>query len=125
MYSVPWTASIHFPDSYPIYVFNLSFNFSVCCYSRVSISVISALSAESVFVYVYGAKESIPRNRLRQADNRFLCSLKGLQIRAMESLYAMHNFSDVCYHRVNIFTRDETGSVYLPTQLERTLQLYW
>jgi hypothetical protein len=21
--------------------------------------------------------------------------------------------------------RDETGSVYLPTQLERTLQLYW
>ncbi len=28
-------------------------------------------------------------------------------------------------HRVHIFTRDETGSVYLPTQLERTLQLYW
>jgi hypothetical protein len=26
-------------------------------------------------------------------------------------------------HRVHIFTRDETGSVYLPTQLERTLQL--
>jgi hypothetical protein len=25
----------------------------------------------------------------------------------------------------NIFTRDETGLVYLPTQLERTLQLYW
>ncbi len=24
-----------------------------------------------------------------------------------------------------IFTRDETGLVYLPTQLERTLQLYW
>jgi hypothetical protein len=28
-------------------------------------------------------------------------------------------------HRVHIFTRDETGAVYLPTQLERTLQLYW
>jgi hypothetical protein len=28
-------------------------------------------------------------------------------------------------HRVHIFTRDETWSVYLPTQLERTLQLYW
>ncbi len=27
-------------------------------------------------------------------------------------------------HRVHIFTRDETGSVYLPTQLERTLQLH-
>jgi hypothetical protein len=23
------------------------------------------------------------------------------------------------------YYRDETGSVYLPTQLERTLQLYW
>ncbi len=28
-------------------------------------------------------------------------------------------------HGVHIFTRDETGLVYLPTQLERTLQLYW
>jgi hypothetical protein len=28
-------------------------------------------------------------------------------------------------HRVHIFTRDETESVCLPTQLERTLQLYW
>ncbi len=28
-------------------------------------------------------------------------------------------------HRLHIFTRDETGSVYLPTQLERTRQLYW
>jgi hypothetical protein len=31
----------------------------------------------------------------------------------------------VCTHRVHIFTRDDTGSVYLPTQLEHTLQLYW
>jgi hypothetical protein len=29
------------------------------------------------------------------------------------------------HHRVHIFTRDETGLVYLPTQLERTVQLYW
>jgi hypothetical protein len=30
-------------------------------------------------------------------------------------------------HKVHIFTRDETGLVYvyLPTHLERTLQLYW
>ncbi len=28
-------------------------------------------------------------------------------------------------HRVHIFTRDETGLVCLPTQLERTLLLYW
>ncbi len=28
-------------------------------------------------------------------------------------------------HRVHIFIRDETGLVSLPTQLERTLQLYW
>jgi hypothetical protein len=28
-------------------------------------------------------------------------------------------------HRVNIFTIDETGLVCLPTQLERTPQLYW
>jgi hypothetical protein len=30
-----------------------------------------------------------------------------------------------CSHRVHIFTRDEAGVVCLPTQLERTLQLYW
>jgi hypothetical protein len=29
------------------------------------------------------------------------------------------------HHRGHIFTRDETGLLYLPTQLERTLQLYW
>ncbi len=36
-------------------------------------------------------------------------------------LYTKHRHE----HRVHIFTRDETGPVYLPTQLERTLQLYW
>jgi hypothetical protein len=29
------------------------------------------------------------------------------------------------HHRVHIIGRDETGLVYPPTQLERTLQLYW
>jgi hypothetical protein len=41
------------------------------------------LESEPVFVNVYGAQESIPRNRFRQAGNRFLGSLKGLQIRAL------------------------------------------
>jgi hypothetical protein len=40
------------------------------------------------------------------------------------TLYNVHVYM-VLLHRVHIFTRDETGSVYLPTQLERTLQLYW
>jgi hypothetical protein len=36
--------------------------------------------AEIVFVNVYEAQDSIQRNRFRQARNRFLGSLKGLQI---------------------------------------------
>ncbi len=39
---------------------------------------------DPVFVNVYGAKESIPRNPFSQAGNRFLGSLKGQQIRALE-----------------------------------------
>ncbi len=39
----PWTACVHFPDSYPVDVSHLSFNFSVCCYSSVSISVVVIL----------------------------------------------------------------------------------
>ncbi len=41
------------------------------------------------------------------------------------------NYQNIFYpavrlsHRVHIFTRDETGLVCLPTQLERTLQLPW
>jgi hypothetical protein len=36
----PWTACVHFPNSYPTDVSHLSFNFlSVCCYSMVSISM--------------------------------------------------------------------------------------
>jgi hypothetical protein len=31
----------------------------------------------------------------------------------------------VCVQDHRVHTRYETGSVYLPTQLERTLQLYW
>jgi hypothetical protein len=39
--------------------------------------------------------------------------------------FKIKNFVDCgADHRVHIFTRDETGSEYLPTQLERTLQLY-
>jgi hypothetical protein len=37
------------------------------------------------------------------------------------TVYTSHECTD---HRVHIF-RDETGLVCLPTQLERTLQLYW
>jgi hypothetical protein len=41
------------------------------------------------------------------------------------SLLDMYFRPHQCTHRVHVFTRDETGSVYLPNQLERTLQLYW
>jgi hypothetical protein len=41
---------------------------------------------EPLFVNLYGAQESIPRSRFRQAGNQFLSSLKGLQIRALGSL---------------------------------------
>jgi hypothetical protein len=34
-------------------------------------------------------------------------------------------FTQYVLHRVDIFTRDETGLVCLSTQLEFTLQLYW
>jgi hypothetical protein len=40
--------------------------------------------------------------------------------------WGFRGYSLFCvHHRVHIFTRDETGLVCLPTQLERTLQLYW
>jgi hypothetical protein len=64
------------------------------------------MKPEPVFVNVYGAQESIPRNRFRQpiaacragttngdvvpacqAGNRFLGSLRGIQIRALASRY--------------------------------------
>ncbi len=39
------------------------------------------------------------------------------------SKHTVRVFAD---HRVHAYIgRDETGLVYLPTQLERTLQLYW
>ncbi len=64
-------------------------------------SQIPVIRAEPVFVSVYGAQESIPKNRFRQcslaglydnrivvparqAGNRFLGSLRGLQIQALE-----------------------------------------
>ncbi len=39
----------------------------------------------------------------------------------VESLHARITW----IHRVHIFKRDETGLVYVPSQLERTQQLYW
>jgi hypothetical protein len=39
--------------------------------------------------------------------------------------HTVHTIRQPYNHRVHIFTRDETGLVCLPTQLERTLQLYW
>jgi hypothetical protein len=43
------------------------------------------MQTEPVFLNVFGAQESIPRNRFRQAGNRFLGSLIGLQIRAQDT----------------------------------------
>jgi hypothetical protein len=39
------------------------------------------IESEPETVNVSGAQESIPRNRIRQAGNQFLGTLKGLQIR--------------------------------------------
>jgi hypothetical protein len=67
---------------------------------------------EPVFVNVYGAQESIPpayvvvwragtSNRVvvpaRQAGNRFLGSLKGLQIRALISIAVFSYNISLCY----------------------------
>jgi len=46
-----------------------------------------AVGIRAVFVNVYGAQQSIPRNRFCQAGNGFLGSLKGLQIRGSEHLH--------------------------------------
>ncbi len=40
-------------------------------------------------------------------------------------LDAEYSVLERVHHRVHIITRDETGLVCLPIQLERTLQLYW
>ncbi len=45
-----------------------------------------------VFVNVYEAQESITRNRFRQAGNRFLGSLKVLQIRAQLIILFWYTF---------------------------------
>ncbi len=42
---------------------------------------------EPEFINVRGAQEPIPRNRFRSAGNRFLGSLKDLQIRALKLVY--------------------------------------
>jgi hypothetical protein len=56
------------------------------------------LTPEPVFVNVYGAQQSIPRNLFRQTGNRFLGSLKGLQIRALECLLFL---TDHCGKRID------------------------
>jgi hypothetical protein len=45
----------------------------------------SVVHTEHVFVNVQGAQEPIPRNRFRQAGNRFLGFLKDLQIRDQDN----------------------------------------
>jgi hypothetical protein len=56
-------------------------------------------------------------------SHRPLTNTSSLKITAAYWTACVH-FRD-SHHRVHIFTRDETGLVYLPTQLGRTLQLYW
>jgi hypothetical protein len=59
-----------------------------------------AQKTEPVFVNVYGAQESIPKNRFRQAGNRILGSLKGLKIRALkEQTVAIFFFK--AFHKMN------------------------
>ncbi len=41
------------------------------------------------------------------------------------SIYILQLGYSCAYYRVHIFTRDNTGLVNLPTQLEQTLQHYW
>jgi hypothetical protein len=49
-----------------------------------------APSSEPVFVNVYGAQQPIPRGRFRQAENRFLGSLKGFK----SYKYGLSTFKD-------------------------------
>jgi hypothetical protein len=68
------------------------------------------------------AKTSLKRSFCMTENERFglVFSKTGSINSGIASVY---DYSLV--HRVYIFTRDETGLVYLPTQLERTLQLSW
>jgi hypothetical protein len=52
---------------------------------------------EPVFVNIYGAQESIPRNRLRQAGDRFLGYLKDLQIPSLGFLKVKNTVSGMGY----------------------------
>ncbi len=44
---------------------------------------------------------------------------------AVDKVQITQVYADVQSTEYIFFTRDETGLVYLPTQLERTLKLYW
>jgi hypothetical protein len=59
---------------------------------------------------------------LSQSKYRGKVEIAGVYI--CPPIWNVHFVRDGRYHRVHIFTRDETGLVCLPTQLERTLQLY-
>jgi hypothetical protein len=56
------------------------------------------LQPEPVFVNVYGAQESIP-----PGWNRFLGSLKGLQIRALATLMIFSRITNIKKKNITIF----------------------
>ena len=49
----PWTACVHFPDSYPIVASQLSFNFLCLLFLCVSISMIFTLQAHAYAYTLY------------------------------------------------------------------------
>ncbi len=64
-------------------------------------------TVEPVFVNVYGAQESIPRNQFRQAGNRFLGSLKvlhGLMVHKHLDLGLPSSLSPLLYISVHVQT---------------------
>ncbi len=65
-------------------------NFAMESVLRVRTIVYRKEGTETEFVNIYGAQESIPMQPVvpaRQVGNRFLGSLKGLQIRALTNFY--------------------------------------
>ncbi len=63
-------------------------------------------------------------NRLNAAKLTMMTSVRPFY-KLFTLFFQLFHHQEILTHRVHIFTRYETGSVYLPTQLERTLQLYW
>ncbi len=71
---------------------------------------------KKVFVNVYGAQDSIPRNRFRQARNQFLGFLKGLQIYGLR-LHKLveHIFCNLFLGSLKSF-KFRLSSIYYPFQ---------